>query len=70
MCEATVYLERDGQREKVLKDVVRIASIGTGLVLTRLLEPPKTVRGVIREIDFLNHSVTLAMKDIEHEQSD
>jgi predicted RNA-binding protein len=69
MCEATVYLERDGQREKVLQDVVRITPTGTGLVLIRLLEPPKTVRGVIREIDFLKHSVTLATEAPTDEQS-
>lgn len=59
MCEATVYLERNGQREKVLEDVVRIESTATGIVLTKLLEPPQTSQAVIREIDFLKHSVTL-----------
>ena len=60
MCEATVYIERDDQREKVMEDVVRIESTESGIVLTKLFEPPQTVRGVIREIDFLKHSVTLA----------
>jgi predicted RNA-binding protein len=60
MCEARVYMERDGQREKVMEDVVRIESTETGIVLTKLLEPPQTVQGIIREIDFLKHSVTLA----------
>ncbi len=59
MCEARVYMERDGQREKVMEDVVRIESTEAGIVLTRLFEPPQTVQGVIREIDFLKHSVTL-----------
>ncbi len=60
MCEATVYVERDGQREKVMEDVVRIESTEAGIVLTKLLEPPQTVQGVIREIDFLKHAVTLS----------
>ena len=60
MCEARVYMERDGQREKVMEDVVRIESTEAGIVLTKLFEPPQTVQGVIREIDFLKHSVTLA----------
>jgi len=59
MCEATVYLERDGQREKVLEDVVRIESTATGIVLTKFLEPPQTIQAVIREVDFLKHLVTL-----------
>jgi len=53
-------MERDGQREKVMEDVVRIESTEAGIMLARLFEPPQTVQGVIREIDFLKHSVTLA----------
>jgi len=60
MCEATVYMDRDGQREKVMEDVVRIESTEAGIVLTKLFEPPQTVQGGIREIDFPKHSVTLA----------
>jgi len=60
MCEATVYLERDGQREKVLDDVVRIEPGEGGIVLTKLLEPPKTIQADIREVDLLKHTVTLA----------
>jgi len=60
MCEATVYMDRDGQREKVMENVVRIESTEAGIVLTKLFEPPQTVQGIIREIDFLKHSVTLA----------
>ncbi len=59
MCEATVYLERDGQREKVLEDVVRVESTDAGIVLTKFFQPPQTIQAVIREIDFLKHSVTL-----------
>lgn len=59
MCEATVYLERDGQREKVLEDVVRIEPGEAGVVLTKLFEPPKTLQADIREIDLLKHVVTL-----------
>jgi predicted RNA-binding protein len=55
-------MERDGQREKVMEDVVRIESTESGIVLTKLLEPPQTVQGIIREIDFLKHSVTLVRK--------
>ena len=60
MYEARVYMERDGQRDKVMEDVVRIESTEAGIVSTKLFEPPQTVQGVIREIDFLKHSVTLA----------
>jgi predicted RNA-binding protein len=59
MCEVRVYMELDDQREKVMEDVMRIESTEAGIVLTKLFEPPQTVQGVIREIDFLKHSVTL-----------
>jgi len=65
MCESTVYMERDGQRNKVMDDVVRIEATEAGIVLTKLLEPPQTVRGVIREINFLEHSVTLATESTD-----
>ena len=54
MCEATVYMEQDGQREKMMEDVMRIESTEAGIVLAKLFEPPQTVQGVIREIDFLS----------------
>lgn len=60
MCEATVYVERDGLREKVLQDVARIEVTEAGIVLSRLFEPPQIIQGVIREVDFLKHAVTLA----------
>jgi len=63
MCESTVYMERDGQREKVMEDVIRLEPTQAGVVLSKLFEPPQTVQGVIREIDFLKHAVTLVPID-------
>lgn len=59
MCEATVYVERNGQREKVLKDVIKVEITNQGVVLTSLVQPPQTIQGAIREVDLLKHSVTL-----------
>lgn len=59
MCETTVYLERDGQIEKLMDEVAGIEVSGAGLTLTRLFEPPRTVQAVIREIDVLDHRVTV-----------
>lgn len=59
MCEATVYMEQEGRREKVLEDVVRIESSDTGIILTKLLAPSQTIQAVIREVDFLKHTVIL-----------
>lgn len=59
MCETTVYLEQDGQREKLLDDVVRSEVGEAGLTMTKHFEPTRTVRAVVQEMDFLKHTVTL-----------
>ncbi len=59
MCEATVYLERDGECKKVMDEVARLEPTEAGIVLTKLFEPPQTVQAVIREVDFLKHEATL-----------
>lgn len=61
MCETTVYLERDGQLEKLMDDVVWIEVNGTNLTLTRLFEPPRTVQAVILEINSLDHEAILVL---------
>ena len=33
MCQATVYLLKDGQREEVMREVTRLAPIGEGVQL-------------------------------------
>lgn len=63
MCEATVYIEQEGRREKVLEDVVRIESSDTGMILTKLFAPSQTIQAVIREVDFLKHIVILGPRN-------
>ncbi len=70
MCEATVYLDQAGQRQKVLENVARVELTGDGVVLRKLFEPPVTIRAMIREIDFLKHSVTLVAEGQNDEQID
>ena len=65
MCEATVYMERGGQCEKVMEDVVYIESAGAEIMLGRLFEAARTIEGVIREVDFLKHRVVLTMQRAE-----
>jgi len=46
-----------------MEDVIRLEPTKAGVVLSKLFEPPQTVQGVIREIDFLKHAVTLVPID-------
>ena len=59
MCQATVYLLRDGQREEVMREVTRLAPIGEGVQLQTFFDEPRIVRGRVTEIDFLKHTVIL-----------
>ncbi len=70
MCEATVYLDQAGQRRKVLENVARVELTRDGVVLRKLFEPPMTIRAMIREVDFLKHSITLVTEGQNDEQID
>lgn len=59
MCETTVYLERDGQLEKLMDEVARIVVTADGLELTRLFEAPQTVQAELRELDAMKHTAIL-----------
>jgi predicted RNA-binding protein len=58
MCEATVYLGGEGQ-EMVMKDVVLIEPDGDRFLLINLIGERKLVRGRIKKIDFLKHTIIL-----------
>lgn len=55
MCQATVYLGD----EVIMHDVAGVEPVPEGVKLTALLEPPRVVAAVIREIDLLQHRVVL-----------
>jgi predicted RNA-binding protein len=58
MCEATVYLGGEGQ-EMLMRDVVLVEPEGDGFLLINLMGERKLVRGRIKKIDFLKHSIVL-----------
>jgi len=59
MCEATVYLTEDGQEKRIMRDVVLVQPEGDAYLLANLLGEQKLVRGRIKKIDFLKHTVHL-----------
>ena len=60
MCQATIYMVRDRQRQEIMRQVTRLVLVDEGVQLEAFFEPPRTVAGRITEIDFLKHTVTLA----------
>jgi len=63
MCQAKVFLLKDGQEEEVMKDVIGIEIRPEGLLLKSFFEEPKTIKGEIAEIDFLKHRVLVRPKE-------
>jgi len=59
MCQATVHLLKDGQREEFVREVTRLAHIREGAQLQTFFDEPRIVRGRVTEIDFLKHTVTV-----------
>ncbi|MHB0877134.1 MAG: CooT family nickel-binding protein [Anaerolineae bacterium] len=60
MCQAKVFVLRDGQSELVAKDVIRLEEGEDGVSLSTFFEEPVLVRGRVVSIDFLKHTVTLS----------
>jgi predicted RNA-binding protein len=60
VCLATVYLENDGQREEVMRDVAGIVAESGGLQLFPFLGEGKRFQARIKSIDLVRNSIVLA----------
>jgi predicted RNA-binding protein len=61
VCLATVYIEHDGQQEKVMQDVAWIRPESHGLQLITLLGESKLFEASIKSIDLVKGSIVLEM---------
>ncbi len=59
MCEAKVYVARNGDEERLMEDVILVQPEGDAYLLINLLGEQKLVKGRIEKIDFLKHTVHL-----------
>jgi predicted RNA-binding protein len=59
MCEAKVYLGDGAEETEIIEDVVTVQPEGDAWLLINLLGEHKLVRGTLRRIDFLKHTVHL-----------
>ena len=57
MCEASVYLVKDGEEKKIIQDVTLVRPEGDTVFMATLLGEQKIVPGRISRIDFLKHTV-------------
>jgi predicted RNA-binding protein len=59
MCQATVYLEQNGEEKEIMRDVILLEPAEEGLRLQAFFEEPVVVHAQVSRIDFLKHTVTL-----------
>jgi predicted RNA-binding protein len=62
MCEAVVYIEREGVQEKLMDDVVEVKPEGGKLVLVDVFGDQKVVSARIKEVRLMEHEIFLAEK--------
>lgn len=59
MCESSVVLERGGRRESLMADVVHVEVNGEEIQLTAILGETKNVKGRIKEINLMQHTIVI-----------
>jgi len=62
MCEANVYVIRNGQEELYLENVDILLPEGDKIFLRNLFGEQKTFDGVVKEISLLKHKILLEEK--------
>jgi predicted RNA-binding protein len=63
MCQAKVYIESGDGSKVVAEGVINLRVEGDTVYLSRFFEEPVVVRAVVKEADFLKHTVTLMPMD-------
>jgi predicted RNA-binding protein len=59
VCLATVYVDRDGDREEVMHDVAWVKPEGGDLRLVGFMGETRLVQGKIKDIDLMSSSIIL-----------
>ena len=59
MCEAVVFLDRDGELEKVMDDVVEVKPEEGKLLLVDVFGEQKLVSAKISRVELMDHRIVL-----------
>jgi predicted RNA-binding protein len=59
MCESTVFIEKGGERELLMEDVVQVAVDGETIKVTGILGETKDVKGRIAEINLMKNTIVI-----------
>lgn len=59
MCEAVVFVVKDGEKRQVMEDVVTLHPEGDKVLLTDLFGEQKLVTATIERVDLTGHEIIL-----------
>ena len=59
MCESSVFIEKEGNRELLMEDVVRVDIDGEEIKLTGILGETQATKGRIKEINLMTHTILI-----------
>lgn len=59
MCEAVVFVVKDGEKQKVMENVVTVNPEGAQLLLTDLFGEQKLITASIETVDLTGHEIIL-----------
>jgi predicted RNA-binding protein len=59
MCEAVVFVVKDGEKQQIMENVVTVVPEGDKLLLTDLFGEQKLIRAGIDTIDLIGHEIIL-----------
>ncbi len=60
MCESSVYFEKGGKEDLILKDVVFVRPKNGSVYIEDILGESKTIEGKIDHIDLMSHKVVIS----------
>jgi predicted RNA-binding protein len=65
MCEANVFVVRDGESSLIMENVVSVRPEGNTILLVDLFGEQKIITARIERVDLLKHEITLSTGESE-----
>ena len=59
MCESRVLIEKEGERELLMEDVVHVEVDGEDIKLMGILGETQNAKGRIKEINLMKHTIVI-----------
>ncbi len=59
MCESSVLIEKEGERELLMEDVVHVEVDGEDIKLMGILGETQNAKGRIKEINLMKHTIVI-----------